>query len=98
MRAATRGCGPTALFLLFALFLTATFAGQRFFNSLLLARLQVKGVTLHFFNNVFLLYLPLKPTKSVLDRLAFLQSNFCQRNDTPKLVLIELVLYCNLGA
>jgi hypothetical protein len=35
----------TALFLLFALFFAATFAGQRFLNSLLLAWLQVKGVT-----------------------------------------------------
>jgi hypothetical protein len=86
-------CGPTALFLLFALFFAATFAGQRF--SLFLAWLQVIGVTLHFFNEVFLLYLGL-PAKSVFERLAFLQPN-CELNDTPRLILNELVLYCNLA-
>ena len=48
------------VFLLLADFLAITLAGQRFFNALLFARLQIKGV--------------------------------------PKLVLIELVLYCNSAA
>ena len=61
------GCNPGVaallhLFLLFTLFLAAAFAAQRFFQSLLLARLQVKGVTLHFFNKTLLLYLPLEAT------------------------------------
>jgi len=85
-------------FLLFALLFSAALAGQRLFYTLLFARLQVKGVTLHFFDNVFLLYLPLKAAQSVFERLAFLQSYFRQRNYTPKLVLVELVLYCNLAA
>jgi hypothetical protein len=67
-------------------------------NSLLLAWLQVKGVMLHFFNGFFLQYLAFKPAKSVFERLAFLQSNFCQLTGTPKLVQDELVLYCNLAA
>jgi len=55
-------------------------------------------VTLHFFNGVFLLHLAFKPAKSIFERLAFLQSNLCQLNDAPRLVLDELVIYCNLAA
>jgi hypothetical protein len=44
------------------------------------------------------LHLALKPAKSIFQRFAFLQSYFCQLNYTPKLVLVELVLYCNLTA
>jgi hypothetical protein len=54
------------------LFFVAAFAGQGFLQSLL-ARLQVKGVTLHCFNDVFLLHLTLKSTKSVFQRLGFLE-------------------------
>ena len=42
------------------------------------ARFQAKGVTLHFLNDVFHLNLAFEPTQGILDRLAFLQSNFCQ--------------------
>jgi hypothetical protein len=47
------GCNPGVaallhLFLLFALFLAAAFAGQSFLHAHLLAGLQVTGVTLHF--------------------------------------------------
>lgn len=85
-------------FLFFALLFSAAFPGQRLFYALPFARLQVKGVTLHFFDDVFLLHLPFKAAQSVFERLAFLQSHFCQRNYTPKLVLVELVFYCNLAA
>jgi hypothetical protein len=44
------------------------------------------------------LHLTLEATKSVFERLAFLQSNFCQLNHTPQTVLVELVFYCNLTA
>jgi len=44
-------------------------------------------VTLHFLDYVLLLHLPLKPTQGVFQRFAFLQSDFCQRNYTPKPVL-----------
>ena len=36
-------------------------------------------MTLHFLNDVFGLNLALEPAQSILDRLAFLQSNFRQR-------------------
>jgi hypothetical protein len=35
-------------------------------------------VTLHFLNNVFRLNLALEPAQGILNRLTFLQSNFCQ--------------------
>ena len=47
----------TALFLFFACFLAGSLASQRSLYSFLLARLQIEGMTLHFFNDVFLLYL-----------------------------------------
>ncbi len=53
-------------------------------------------MTFHFLDNVFLLHFAFETTQSIFQRLAFLQSNFCQLNYTPKLVLVELVLYCNL--
>ncbi len=85
-------------FLLFTLLLAAAFARQCFFHSFFFAWLKVKGVTLHFFNDVLLLYFSLEATQSVFERLAFLQSYFCQLNYTPKLALVELVFYCNLAA
>jgi len=74
------------LILLFARFFTATLACERFFHPLLLAGLQVKGVTFHFLDDVFLLYLPLKTAKSVLEGLALLKSDFSQSDCTPLLV------------
>ncbi len=50
------------LVLLFTSFFAIPLARQRFFYSTALARLKVKGVTLYFFDNVFLLNLTLKPT------------------------------------
>src|SRR5205823_10101739 len=52
--------------------------GQCLLHSALRARFQVKGVTLHFLYDVFRLNLAFEPTQGILDRLAFLQSNFCQ--------------------
>src|SRR5205807_6618371 len=49
----------------------------------LLTRLQVEGVTLHFFNDVFRLNLALESPQGVLDRFALLQSDFCQFNHPP---------------
>ena len=85
-------------FLLFALLFAAALSRQRFFYALFLAGLKVEGVTFHFLDDVLLLHLTLEATQSVFERLAFLQSYFCQLNYTPKLVLVELVLYCNLAA
>ena len=85
------------LVLLFACFLAGTLACQRLFYALLFTGFQVKGVTFHFLDDVLGLYLTLEATQSVFERFAFLQSDFCQRNYTPKLVLVELVLYCKRG-
>lgn len=63
--AATLAAALHRSFLLFALFLAATFTGERFFHALFFAWLQVKGVSLHFLDDVFLLHLPLESTQSV---------------------------------
>ena len=61
-----RTAAPVALVLLFTSFLAAALARQRFFHTLLFARLEVKGVTLHFLNYVLLLHLALEATQGVL--------------------------------
>ena len=59
--------GPAVkLVLLFASFFAASLSCQRFLNALLFARLEVKGVTLHFLNNVLGLNLALEAAKGVL--------------------------------
>jgi len=60
------------LLLLFASLLAIPLARQCCFYATLLARFEVVGMTLHFLDDVFLLYLPLKPAQRVLKRLAFL--------------------------
>jgi len=72
------------LVLLFSCLLTIPLARQCFFYSTALARFQVKRVTLHFLNNVFLLNLALKPAQCIFKRLAFLHANLCQMNHTSK--------------
>ncbi len=74
------------LVLLFACFLPAALAGQRFLHPFLLAWLQVKGVTLDLLNDVFLLHLALEATQRIFEGLALLKSDFSQLNYTPKLV------------
>jgi len=54
------------------------FLRERLLHPAPLSRLQIIGVTFHFLNNVLSLNLPLKPAQRVLQRLALLQSNFCQ--------------------
>src|SRR5208337_138411 len=54
-----------------------TLLGQSLLHSASLARLQVEGVALHILNDVFGHNLALEPTQGVLQRFAFLQSNFC---------------------
>jgi len=75
---------PLNLVLFFPRFLAAALARQSFFYALLLARLQVKGVTLDLLDNVFLLHLALEATQRIFEGLALLQSYFCQLNYTPK--------------
>ncbi len=66
------------LVLLFTSLLTIPLARQRFFHATLFAGLQVEGVTFDFLDNVFLLYLTLKPTQRIFKRFAFLHANLCQ--------------------
>ena len=73
------------LVLLFTSLLAIPLARQRSLHALLLARLQVVGVTLYFLDDVLLLDLPLEPAKRVFQRLAFLYTNFCQKLPPPNL-------------
>jgi len=73
---------PMTSVLFFTRFLAAALTGQCFFYALLLARLQVKGVTLDLLDNVFLLHLALKSAQSILEGLTLLKPYFCQ-TDTP---------------
>jgi hypothetical protein len=98
-RAATRG--GAALFrlvLLFPSFFPAAFARQCFLHALLLARLQVKGVALNLLDYVLLLHLALEPAQCILKGLALLQSDFCQRNYTPKLVQWDCIVIARFCA
>lgn len=45
-------------------------------------------MALHFFNDVFLLHLPLETPEGVLEGFSLLQPDFSQRNCTSKLVPI----------
>jgi hypothetical protein len=56
----------------------STLSRQGFLHSTLCAGLEIERMALHFFNNVFRLNLALEPPQGTLDRLTFLQSNFCQ--------------------
>ena len=59
--------GPfvTLIILFFASLLAATLARHSFLHALFLARFQIKGVTLHFLDDVFLLNLSLESAESV---------------------------------
>ena len=70
------------LILFFTRFLASSFASKSSFHTLLLAGLQVKGVTLDLLDNVFLLHLALKSAQSILEGLTLLKPYFCQ-TDTP---------------
>ena len=66
------------LVLLFTSFLTIPLPCQCCFDTTLLARLQVVGVTLYFLDNVFLLHLALETAQGIFKGFAFLNSNLCQ--------------------
>ncbi len=72
----------TVLVLFFARFLAGSLASQRGLHTLFLAGLQIERMSLYFFNNVFLLNLPLETAQCVLEGLALLKPYFCQ-TDTP---------------
>ncbi len=77
-------CVVTDLILLFTSLFAIPLACQCCFHAALFTGFQVVGMTLDFLDNVFLLYLPLKPAQRVFERFAFLQSNLCQKNATSK--------------
>src|ERR1700680_3795993 len=79
--------------LLLTRLLTGTLARQCGLHALFFARLQVKGVTLDFLNNVFLLHLALETAQGVFEGLTLLQSDFGQKRYTPKLVRVGPVSY-----
>jgi hypothetical protein len=75
---------PVKLVLFFPDLLAIALPRQRFLDSLLLAWFQVEGVALDLFDNVLGLYLALETAQSILERLAFLYTNFCQVKYTSK--------------
>jgi hypothetical protein len=52
-------------------------------NAQLLTRLQIEGMPLYFFNDVFLLHLALKASKGVFQGFTVLESNFSQLKTPP---------------
>jgi hypothetical protein len=72
----------TTSVLLLANLLASALARERGFHAFLLTRLEVKGVALNLFDNVFLLHLALETAQGVFEGLSLLQPNFRQ-TDTP---------------
>jgi hypothetical protein len=71
--------------LLLTSFFAIPLARQCCFDAALFTGLQVVGVTLYFLDNVFLLYLALEPAQRILERFAFLHTNFSQNFPPPNL-------------
>jgi hypothetical protein len=66
------------LFCFPANFLPVSFAGQRLLDPELLARLQIKGVTLHFLNNVLCQDFTFEAAQGIFQCLALLKPYFSQ--------------------
>jgi len=82
-RAGVTGCRPLhpipAVLLSFQTsLLPIALTGQRGFDSALLSRLQVKGVSFDLLDDVFIQYFSLEAVERVLQRLAFLESYLSQ--------------------
>jgi hypothetical protein len=60
-----------------AVFLAIAFAREGRFEAALFARRDIKGVSLHFANNVFLLHFTLEATESAFERLVIAKLDFC---------------------
>ena len=71
------------LVLLFTSLLAITLAGQSCLDALLLAGLQVVGVSLDLLNDIFLLHLALETAERILNGLTLLQSDFRQLTTPP---------------
>jgi len=92
------GDGPYELVLLLTSLFTTPFTRQSFLHAFLLTWFEVKGMSLDFLDNVFLLYLPLKAAQGIFEGFSLLQSDFCQLNYTPRLVQmgpIFIARFCN---
>lgn len=85
----TFGRALPGLVLLFANLLAVALAGKCFLDTLLLAWLQVEGVTLDLFDDVFGLNLTLEAAKSVLEGLTLLNTNLCHRKIHLQTVLTD---------
>jgi hypothetical protein len=75
------------LLLFFPSFFPAALSRQSFLHAPLFTGFQIKGVALHFFDDVLLLHLALKATQGILEGFSLLQSDLRQKANTPKLVL-----------
>jgi hypothetical protein len=84
--------------LLFPSFFPAAFARQCFLHALFLAGFQIEGVTLDLLDDVLLLHLALEAAQCIFKGLTFLQSDFCQRNYTPKLVQVDCIVIARFCA
>jgi hypothetical protein len=74
---------PRVLFQLSPELLAVTFSRQRLLGSAFVTRLQIEGMLLDIFDNVFLLNLPLEPAESAFDRFALLYLHFSHARYTP---------------
>jgi len=92
------GAAQRKLVLLLTSFFPAALSRQRFFHALFLAGLQIKGVALNLLNNIFLLHFALKATQGIFDGFTFLQPDFRQRNNTPKLVQWDCLVIARFNA
>ena len=71
-----------ALFDFPATFLPVSFARQRLLDTQFFARLQIEGMPLDLFNDVFLLHLTLEASEGVFQGFTVLESYFSQSCDT----------------
>src|SRR5215471_11068453 len=74
-----RALPAVCLFEIPATLLPVSLSGQSLLDPFSFPRFQVKGVFLHFFDDVLLLDLPLEPAEGILYRLALLKSDLCQK-------------------
>ena len=77
--------------LLFTNLLAVAFARKRLFHALLFTWLQVKGVTLYFFDNVLGLYLAFEAAQGIFEGFSFLNTNLCQEKYTSQSGLTGLI-------
>jgi hypothetical protein len=73
------GASPGLLVLLFASLLAIPLARQCCLNATLFTWFQIVGVTLDFLDDVLLLYFPFEAAQRIFERLAFLNTNLCQK-------------------